>query len=361
MRVTDRMNFDQIHLNLQKNRSEMADLQNQAATQKRLNKPSDDPVGAARVLGTRSEDRGSHQFVKNINQARSFLEFTDQSLAEMSDLLVRVKELAIQQANDAGSNTESRQVAAEEISQVYSQAIQIGNRKLGDRYIFGGFQTTTPPFDQRGNYRGDDGAISVLVNKDADVAMNVSGDRVFLGMNIGDDGQVLLRGEPPKTANEIQEQQGMELERKQEVEEAESQEFELRSPASLRGRKVKEVETRPLRVQNGTDVFHTIKNFEIALRTDDKELIQSAIDELDSALNQVIQTRAQVGARVSTLNQTQESLQKSIVDNKVLQSQIEDADLYQTVSDITKTDSTLRATLETSGRLVQSSLLDFLR
>ena len=80
MRVTDRMNYDQVHQNMQKNRSEMADLQNQAASQKRLNKPSDDPVGAARVLTTRSEDRGLQQFVKNIHQARSFLDMSDQAL-----------------------------------------------------------------------------------------------------------------------------------------------------------------------------------------------------------------------------------------------------------------------------------------
>lgn len=361
MRVTDRMNFDQVHLNLQKNRGEMAGLQNQAATQKRLNKPSDDPVGAARVLGTRSEDRGSQQFVKNINQARSFLEFTDQSLSEMSELIIRVKELALQQANDAGANRESRQVSAEEISQLYSQAIQIGNRKLGERYIFGGYQTTKPPFDQRANYSGDEGDIAVLVNKDADVAMNLPGSRVFLGKGISADGQIRPKPDNPKTSSEIQDNREYLRQRDEEIEDAKSSELQLRAPASISGRQETQVQTQASPEQTGIDVFQTIKNFEIALRTDDKALIQSAIDDLDQSLSQVIQARAQVGARVSTLNQTQESLQKSLVDNKALQSQIEDADLYQTVSDITKTDSTLRATLETSGRLVQSSLLDFLR
>lgn len=361
MRVTDRMNFEQVNSNLQKNRTEMSDLQNQAATQKRLNKPSDDPVGAARVLGTRSEDRGLQQFVKNIHQARSFLDITDQSLGEVSEILVRMKELAIQQANDAGANPETRRVAAEETSQSFSQAIQIGNRKLGERYIFGGHQTTVAPFNQAGEYLGDDGDIHVIINKDANMAMNMPGSRVFVGTGISADGNIRPKSEQPKTAVEVLRYQRENFERNRQIEESKDQEMILRAPASSTARSQRQVETKAVPDQQGVDVLRVIKDFEIALRTDDKTEIQNSIDQIDSALNQIIQSRAQVGARVQTINQTQESLQKSLVDNKGLQSQIEDADIFQTVSDITKTDSTLRATLETSGRLVQSSLLDFLK
>lgn len=341
----------------------MADLQNQAASQKRLNKPSDDPVGAARVLATRSEDRGLLQFSKNIHQARSFLDISDQSLGEMSELLTRAKELAIQQANDAGSNPETRTVAALEVAQVFSQAVQIGNRKLGDRYIFGGHQTVSPPFTRGGDYVGDEGDINVLINKDAELAMNMPGSRIFLGQGVGADGIIRPRSTPPRDAEEISGFQKQNQERLQDIENSKNAEIQLRGPASTGGpvRSTATVETVPQPLQDGINVFRVLKNFEISLRTNDKEEIQVAIDDLDRALNQVIQARAQVGARVQTLTQTQESLQKSLVDNKALQSQIEDADLFQTVSDINKTDSTLRASLETSGRLVQKSLLDFLR
>lgn len=360
MRVTDRMNFDQVHLNLQKNRSEMADLQNQAATQKRLNKPSDDPVGAARVLGTRTEDRGNTQFIKNIQQARGFLDFSDQSLGEMSELLVRVKELAIQQSNDASSNSETRHVAAAEVGQVFSQAVQIGNRKLGERYIFGGYQTVKPPFASDGEYAGDDGDMNVLVNKDAEIAMNIPGSRAFQGKGIGADGILRAKAESPKTSEQVQDFRQQDLDRQRQIEESKV-ELTLRAPASDVRRSAPVVETQESVEDQGIDVFRVLKNFEIALKTNDKEEIQVAIDSLDKSISQVIQARAQVGSRVTTLNQTQESLQKSLVDNKVLQSQIEDADLFQTVSDISKADSAMRASLETSGRLVQSSLLDFLR
>jgi len=61
------------------------------------------------------------------------------------------------------------------------------------------------------------------------------------------------------------------------------------------------------------------------------------------------------------LNAATDSLQKSILDVKAMASQLEDADLFEVVSDINRTDSTLKATLETSGKVMNMSLLDFLR
>ena len=104
-----------------------------------------------------------------------------------------------------------------------------------------------------------------------------------------------------------------------------------------------------------------LKDFEIALRVNDKTEIQAAIDTLDASIAQVVNARAAVGSRVSALNAANDSLQKSIVDNKLAASQLEDADLFKTVSDMNKADSTLRATLETSGKVMNMSLLDFLK
>jgi flagellar hook-associated protein 3 FlgL len=362
MRVTDRMGYEQVTRNLQKNRSDMAELQNQAATQKKVTKPSDDPIASARVLGSRTEERGSAQFIKNMNVARSFLEFSDQSLGELSEILMRLKELAIQQSNDAGASDETRRVVAEEVAQIFNQAVQIGNRKLGERYIFGGHRTTSAPFTQGGDYQGDDGDLKIHVNKDAFVAMNIPGDRVFLGRGIGDDGIIRPRPETPKTTDELIKYQNDERRREEENRIRETEPKELRSPAGATARDQKIVETKPAETDGaGINILQTIKDFEVSLRVNDKAEIQAAIDSIDRALSQVIHARAQVGARLQVLTHTTDSLQKAIVDNKMVASQLEDADLFQVASDIAKNDSTLKATLETSGKVVQPSLLDFLK
>jgi flagellar hook-associated protein 3 FlgL len=340
----------------------MVDLQNQAATQKRVNKPSDDPIAAARVLGSRSEERSSTQFVKNINIARSFLEFSDQSLGELSETMMRLKELAIQQANDASASPETRRVVAEEVQQTFNQIVQIGNRKLGERYIFGGHKTTSAPFTSAGDYKGDDGDLKIHINKDAFVAMNLPGDKIFLGKGVGSDGTIRPKAETPKTTEQLIEYQHDERVREQENKLRQEEAIQLRAPASATSVEHKFVETKsPETDSEGINILAAVKDFEIALRVNDKEQIQNSIDNIDQALSQVIHARSQVGARIQVLTHSTDSLQKAIVDNKGTASQLEDADLLQVVSDISKSDSTLKATLETSGRVVQPSLLDFLK
>lgn len=360
MRIADKMQFNQVQSNVQKNRSEMAELQNQAATQKRITKPSDDPLAAARVLGQRTEERGNQQFIKNINQLKSFLEFTDQSLGELSEILMRAKELAVGQSSDAGASAQTRSVTAAEVEQIYNQAVQIGNRKLGERFIFSGFKTQTQPFAQDGSYYGDDGDMRIQTHKESFVPMNMPGSRVFLGKGFSGDGIDRPREAAPRTVDQLQEHREQEAVMHRQLADKEENALLTRGPASY-GRAQRLGDRDPVDQDVGINVFSVLKGLEISMRTNDKAGIQESLDTLDQALNQVILSRSEVGSRIMAVNNTTDTLQKAIVDNKTAASQLEDADVFQTVSDITKTDSTLRATLETSGKLIGPTLLDFLK
>ncbi len=364
MRVTDKMGYNQVTTNLQKNRLEMSELQNQAASQKRINKPSDDPIAAARVLGARSEEKMNKQFLKNIDLAKGFLESSDQSLSELAENLMRAKELTIQAANDPGGGPETRRISALEVEQIYNQAVQIGNRKLGERYIFGGYRTTSAPFTPQGNYSGDDGDMKVQITKDGFVAMNVTGDKLFMGQSIGSDGNTRVRAESPKNSEELQEYKDKENERLEQKKQGEEENqvqvrglaSEVGSRTSTRvGPKGTDYET------TGINILETLKSLEVGLKVNDKAVVQEAIDNLDQAITQVIHTRAQVGSRLMAVNKAAETLQKQVVEDKITASNLEDADLFQVVSDMQKSESTLKATLETSGKVIQPSLMDFIK
>ncbi len=359
MRIADKMQLNQTNTNVLKNRTEMYQLQNQAATQKRINKPSDDPLSSARVLAARTEERSSQQFVKNINYAKSFLEFSDQSLSELSEILMRAKELAISSSNDASANEESRRITASEIEQIHSQSIQIGNRKLGERYVFGGYQTQAMPFNSLGEYVGDDGDMRIQMHKDTFVAMNMPGSKVFLGKGIGSDGIIRSGSGNPRNVDELLEFREEDKNRMEQEEEIQNNFIETRGPASIMGKSRKQKD--PVSGNVGINVFQTLKGLEIALRTNDKASIQDNLDSLDQAISQVVLARSELGSRVTSINNTMESLQKGIVDNKTMASQLEDVDMFELVSEINKSDAALRATLETSSKLIQPSLLDFLK
>lgn len=373
MRIADKMQYEQVKTNVGKNRQQMSELQNQAATQKRVTKPSDDPLAASRVLGNRIDLQGNKQFSKSLTYAKSFIEFTDQSLGDVSELIMRAKELAIGQSNDASANEESRRVVAAEVEQLRNQMINIGNRKLGDRFIFGGFRTQNAPFSADGEYHGDPGEMNIHIDKEAFLPMNVPGGRIFLGQGVGKNGQVEPFPAQAKSIEEFRERQLNEImDGKNPQTPLQNPPVESRGPASLRtpdlhSGQVRAQEQASVAAQpeeqfsHGVNLFSSLKDLEVALRTNDKAAVQDSLNVLDDALSQVVLTRAQVGSRATVLDNFVQTLEKAKVDNQVAISSLEDADIFSTVSDITKTESTLQATLQTSGKLIQPSLLDFLR
>jgi flagellar hook-associated protein 3 FlgL len=355
MRVADTMAYDQVRGNIGKNRSQMSDLQNQAATQKRVTKPSDDPVAASRVLHSRIEFQGNKQFIKNLHYTKSFLETTDQALGDISENLMRLKELAISQSNDASANDETRRVVATEVDQIFDQIVNVGNRKLGDRFVFGGFKTQSRPFDDTGDYKGDSGEMLLHIDKDSFLPMNVAGNRVFLGEGLSADGIVHSTQVQSRTIEEFRDER---LDEKPDpAERADPEAPMLRGPASVD--KGTPQGSEP--ASGGINLFHVIRELEISLRTNDKQGVHDSLDVLDQALSQVVLTRAQIGSRGMAVDNLLQTLERAKVDNQVSISQHEDADVYSTISDINKTESTLQATLQTSGKLIQPSLLEFLR
>lgn len=365
MRVADKMQFEQVNSNIAKNRSQMSELQNQAATQKRITKPSDDPLAAARVLTNRIDLQSNKQFTKSLSYARSFLEYTDQSLSDLSDLVVRAKELALSQASDGSSNEDSRRTVATEVRQLYGQLVSIGNRKLGDRFIFGGFRTQEAPFNADGEYLGDKGEMNVHIDKETFVPINVPGARVFLGQGVDRRGAAAQQPPQPRTIEELEQ-------RRQAVGNAPvvpaasqpaPQSVPVRGPASVQSASKPEGEPKAVSAdpESNLNLFRIFKNLEISLHANDKAGVQDSIDEIDDALQQVILSRSQVGSRGMILDQLMSTLEKAKVGNQAAISDLEDADIFSTVSDINKTESTLQATLQTSGKLIQTSLLDFLR
>lgn len=358
MRIADKMQFEQVKTNIGKNRTQMSELQNQAASQKRVNKPSDDPLAASRVLSNRIDLQGNKQYGKNLTYAKSFLEYTDQSLGELTEVMVRAKELALSQSSDGASNEQSRRAVATELEQLFNQMVAIGNRKLGDRFIFGGFSTQNSPFDEKGEYAGDSGEMMIHIDKETFIPMNVTGARIFLGEGISPDGMVKSGPAQAKTIEELEERQ---LHAKQT---AESQRMQQQASPSMRG----PASVNPaanggkvLQPRGGLNLFSIVNDLMVGLQTDDKAAVQGTLEDLDLALQQVVLTRAQVGSRGTIIDNFTATNEKMKVENRAAISSLEDADVFSTVSDITKTESALQATLETSGKLIQPSLLQFLR
>lgn len=359
MRVTDKMSQNQVMKNVQKNRSELVQLQNQASTGKRIGSPSEDPVAAAKILSNRTDLKTAEQLEKNIFSAKMFLDSTESTLAQMSEAIIRTKELAMQGASDTVGESQRTMISAE-IGEIYNSIIEMSNRRIGERYLFGGFKTDTAPFNRDGQYLGDDGEMKIQNQQGNFVAMNLTGDRVFLGRAIGKDDYMRPPESIPQDAEQLQQYKLSEDERHFQNEQKLADRVETRGPASV-GRVQSVGQADPVSGGDGVNIFTLVRGLDVALKTNDKYAIQGALEPLDQALNQISLVRAEIGGRINQLNAAADGLQKTVVDNKSLNSQLEDADLFQTMSDLSRSDTTLKGTLETSNRVLNRSLLDFLR
>lgn len=359
MRVTDKMVQNQVAKNIQRNRSELTQLQNQAATGKKVTTPSDDPVAAAKILVNRTDLKTAEQLEKNILEARMFLDTTEATLAQMTDAIIRAKELAMQGASDTVGESQ-RAMIGSEVGQIFNSVLEMSNRRFGDRYLFGGYKTDTAPFNKEGQYLGDDGEIKIQNQQGNFVPMNLTGDRVFLGRAIGSDDYLIQTDKVPQNSEELQQYKISEEDRQFQNEQKMEERIETRGPASI-GRVQGMGKADPISGGEGVNIFSIIRGLDVALKTNDKLGIQSVLEPLDQALEQVSYVRAMLGGRINQLMATSEAMQKNAVDSKAIISQLEDSDLYKTMSDIAKAETTFKSTLETSGRVLNNNLMDFLK
>jgi len=240
---------------------------------------------------------------------------------------VRAKELALGQASSAANGPESRVMVAEEIKNIQQEISSIANRRLGDRYIFSGYKTGTVPFNADGTYNGDDGKIMVEVQKDVFVGMNLPGKEVFLGA---------ANARPVDPSREIA-SEGAEL--------GQGPELAMSQAAA-----------RP-----SEDIFRTLEGLRVGLMTNDIDLIRSTLEPLDKMRDGGISMRAQVGARTAGIDTAIANMGKKNLFNAELQSNIEDSDIIQVVSDMAREETVLRASLQASNKLIQPTLLEFLK
>lgn len=165
--------------------TDLVRTQQQISTGQRMLSPSDDPVAAVRNLElSRAKDR-TEQFERNTQLLDSRLRLEESVLSESVTLLQRVRELAVQ-ANNATQSNESRQSIALEIRQHMDSLLAYANTQDSDgRYIFSGYQQSTPAFSLTNagiTYNGDDGQRLLQAGPGRQIADSDPGSAVFMAI-----------------------------------------------------------------------------------------------------------------------------------------------------------------------------------
>ena len=155
--------------------------QQEIATGKRINRPSDDPAGMRDALLLRTEVNQANQFIRNIDNNRIFIQVGDTSLASVNVNLIRAKELAVSQT--AGiANPQTRISTSAEINEIIAKVIETANTKVKGQHIFSGTNFRVPPFSSETSgaiYLGNTESFKVRVADGVNVDFSIPGSQVL--------------------------------------------------------------------------------------------------------------------------------------------------------------------------------------
>jgi flagellar hook-associated protein 3 FlgL len=180
MRISTGQIFEQGLAAMLSQQSALAKTQQQIATGKTFASPADDPVAAVRALSFEREFNLLGQYIGNGNTAIDKLTTEEDGLRGVTNVLQRIRELAIQGLNDTNTQID-RAAIAQEILALNEQLLSFANtRDASGNYLYSGFSTDTQPYTSIGaSYSGDEGQRNIQVGPGVLIETNDPGNAIF--------------------------------------------------------------------------------------------------------------------------------------------------------------------------------------
>ena len=282
---------------LNRNLEAVGKLQQQLTSGRLINAPSDSPTGTNEAMRTRSDRAAVEQFGRNIADADNQLAITDSTLQQMMDVTRRVRDLTVQGASTGSSSEASRRALATEVTSLRESLLGLANTTVQGRPIFGGVATGTKAYD------GDTGT--------------------YLGM-AGTSGADVMRR----------------------VSFTESVRADLTGPEAFG--------------PPGADLFALVGRIADDL-TNDPAALGQGLDDLDAAMKRMLGGVADVGARAARIEREQQINSDLALSLESRLGQVENVDLPNTIMRLEMQQVGYQAALQATAKVIQPTLMDFLR
>lgn len=304
MRVTQSMLSNNMLRNLSSSYNKMGKLQEQINTGKKVNRPSDDPVTVMKSLGYGMTVDKVDQFKKNLGEVNNWLDSSDDALDGVGQVMHRARELVGNAANTGAMTPQDREKIKIELEQMQEQLRDLANTKVGDKYIFSGTMTDKPLYDKTNGYPA---------------------------LSTDDPASI-----PPPPASTP-------FESNVEIEVFDGVNLKVNSKAAETFKAMDEM-------------FNKLKAI-----GDDGEGFSAALTEIDGLMDDVLTHRADVGARSNRAELMHNRLEAQEGAAKKQRSENEDVDMEVAITEMITSESIHRAALSVGARIIQPSLVDFLR
>lgn len=377
---------------------DIAKSQEEVASGKRVNRPSDDPAVAGQLLGMQEATNTLEQYNRNAIAAESRLSMQETAIASAADTLMRLRELALT-ANSGAVDSATRTAIGAELEQRTDELYDIANsRDANGDYLFSGSKSTSKPFFEQVpvQYNGSDDNNRIPIGLGREIQLGDSGADVFqrirngngtfvsslqptnTGSAIVSAGEVtdvtsytpsnyLISFTSPTTFDITNTDTGTAVQTGVTYESGNSIEFEGLS-IDITG-SANTGDAYVIRPSANQDIFSMVNDFSVAMsnnpistadKAQQQQSVNSIISNIDQALAHLNDKRSLVGARLNTIDAARDEndavnlqLNRTIAD-------VEDADITNTIIQLQSNINSLEALQNSYSRVQSMSLFNFI-
>ncbi len=399
MRISTRQIYTQGVEAFQQQQQKLAKLQQQISTGVRLQKPSDDPSAAAKILELEQSVSLNLQFQANINLAEQRLSQQDTVLASYATVLNRVRELAVQ-GNNAPLDATARNALAAELDQRLEELISLANtRDANGDFLFAGYQNANAPFVAATtgsrdfvSFNGDPGIRSIQISENRRIEVDIPGQEIFMQIasplalrestaaaNTGSGvlapasvfdatayapGDYEIRFTAPGTYDVFDVGLGANIVTGASYVDSQDIDFQGIRTSITGAPAAGDVFT--IGAGQYQDVFATVANLAETLRAAPSDTARAAnlgqsLADLDAALETSLNARTRLGGRLNSLETQREENDAQVLATRSTLSTLRDTDLAEAISQLTLEQTTLDAAQAVFARITSSSLFNFLK
>lgn len=306
-RVTNQTATFQAQRSLQYNAARLAQLTDQASSLKAISVPSDDPTATGQSMLVRSQQAATAQYTRNAADGVGWLSTTDSALSDTTKILNRVRDLTVQGANSGTMSATSREAIATELVGLKSDLLAAANTSYAGRSVFSGSSDSGQAFTPE------------TTTTDPTTGVVTTSPPAFTGTAGGSVQRRVADGTTVKVDTD---------------------------GSAVFG--------------TGADsVFTMVDSIVSDLRSGVN--ISPRLNDIDSRLDAVRGAWGDVGTRQAQVERAQDNLASSSVSLENQRSGIEDLDLSKVILDLKTQEVTYQSALAVTAKVIQPTLMDFLR
>ena len=311
MRITNNMMMRGYLSNLNNNMSNLSEYQRQISSGKVINALSDDPIGMISILTSKMKLEKNDEYTATVDAGLTWLKQTDSSAYELNQLIQSAYEKAVEASSNI-YNADQKTSTAAYIMQLRDQVLTIANSQSSDKYIFGGYNVNKAPF-----------------------TVDAGGNILYNGLDLTNDTDPALIAKG-----------------------TESIAYEI-GPGIKIGISVTGTDLLGMGDDN---IYTVLDEFYNALMSDaSASELNEYVSRLQDCQDHVLSVEAKVGGMMNRLELMQNRYENENITYTELKSKVEDVDYAEAYMNYSMAQAIYDGALQVSSRILQSSILDYMR